>query len=86
MGERVGVAVSLAPGASATEQDIMKVVEPRLRAPARPVIVWVSEGPLPRNANGKVIKTEVKAIVQEIWNRENRAAQFVRREKVHAKL
>jgi acyl-CoA synthetase (AMP-forming)/AMP-acid ligase II len=85
MGERVGVAVSLAPGASADEQDIMRVVAPRLRAPARPVIVWVSPEPLPRNANGKVLKNEVKAIVQDIWKRENRVEQFLRRS-VQAKL
>jgi len=86
MGERVGVAVSLAPGASATEEEIMKTVEPRLRSPARPVIVWVSPEPLPRNANGKILKTDVKVIVQDIWKKENRAAKYAKREPVRAKL
>lgn len=78
MGERVGVAVVLVPGTTATEKEIMDAVAPRLRAPARPAIVLVSREPLPRNANGKLVKTEVKAMVQDLWRRESRAAQYVR--------
>lgn len=78
MGERVGVAVSLAPGVQATEKEIMQVAAPRLRSPARPVIVLVSREPLPRNASGKILKNDVKALVHEMWKRENRTAQYVR--------
>lgn len=46
MGEQVGVAVSLAPGAQADSASISKVVEPRLRRVARPVIVLVLDEPL----------------------------------------
>jgi acyl-CoA synthetase (AMP-forming)/AMP-acid ligase II len=46
LGERVGAAVSLAPGASATEKEILAAVEARLRHPARPVIVIVYNEPL----------------------------------------
>ncbi|WOO76507.1 putative 4-coumarate--CoA ligase 3 [Vanrija pseudolonga] len=67
LGERVGVAISLAPGATATSEDIIKTVSPRLRYPARPVIVVVSGDLLPRNANGKLLKTEIKKIVQAEW-------------------
>lgn len=66
LGERVGIAVSLAPGASATSHDILKTVEPRLRHPARPAIVLVLDL-LPRNANGKIVKSDVKKIVHAEW-------------------
>lgn len=46
MGERVGVCVSLAPGAQATPQSIMQQAEKRLRHPARPAIVLVLDEPL----------------------------------------
>lgn len=46
LGERVGVAVSLAPGATATPESIAEAVFPRLRYPARPAVVLVSKGPL----------------------------------------
>lgn len=45
-GERVGVAVSLAPGATATAESILDKVEPLLRHPARPAILVVSDAPL----------------------------------------
>ena len=87
MGERVGVAVTLAPGASATEKEILAAVAPRLRYPARPVIVVVSETPLPRNANGKILKHEVRSFVREVWEREARAKEFaVAPKEVRAKL
>jgi len=41
MGERVGVAVTLAPGKKATPQSIVAAVEPRLRYAARPAIVVI---------------------------------------------
>lgn len=41
LGERVGLGVSLAPGASATPASIIAEAEKRLRHPARPVIVVI---------------------------------------------
>jgi acyl-CoA synthetase (AMP-forming)/AMP-acid ligase II len=41
LGERVGVGVSLAPGAAATPESIIAEAEKRLRHPARPVIVVI---------------------------------------------
>ncbi|WOO76932.1 3-[(3aS,4S,7aS)-7a-methyl-1,5-dioxo-octahydro-1H-inden-4-yl]propanoyl:CoA ligase [Vanrija pseudolonga] len=63
LGELVGVAVSLAPGATATEADLLATVKPKLRYPAQPVIIYVSNEPLPRNANGKPVKLDIKKIV-----------------------
>ncbi|KLT41561.1 acetyl-CoA synthetase-like protein [Cutaneotrichosporon oleaginosum] len=76
MGERVGAMVSLAPGATATPESIMAEVFPRLRHAARPVIVLVRPEPLPRNANGKIIKTDVKKIVGEQWKEEQPRAKL----------
>lgn len=46
MGERVGAMVSLAPGATATPEEILRMVAPRLRHAARPVIALVHPEPL----------------------------------------
>jgi acyl-CoA synthetase (AMP-forming)/AMP-acid ligase II len=46
LGERVGAGVSLAPGATATEEEVIAAVQARLRHPARPVIVVVFKGTL----------------------------------------
>jgi acyl-CoA synthetase (AMP-forming)/AMP-acid ligase II len=67
MGELVAVGVSLAPGVSATPESIIAEAEKRLRYPARPVFVVVWDGELPHNANGKLVKNEIKEIVQKKW-------------------
>lgn len=72
LGELVAVAVSLNPGAKATPEDIIETVRPRVRAHARPVFVYVSDEPLPRNANGKLIKTEIKKTVQALFAQKKR--------------
>lgn len=46
LGEEVAVAVSLAPGATATAESIIALAAPRLRSPARPVFVHVHHEPL----------------------------------------
>ncbi|WOO80581.1 3-[(3aS,4S,7aS)-7a-methyl-1,5-dioxo-octahydro-1H-inden-4-yl]propanoyl:CoA ligase [Vanrija pseudolonga] len=66
LGERVGVAVTLAPGATATPGDILASAEPRLRHAARPAVVVILPT-LPRNASGKVVKTDVKKVVGRVW-------------------
>lgn len=43
LGELVAVAVSLAPGAKTTPEEIMNAAAPRLRRDARPVFVWISD-------------------------------------------
>jgi acyl-CoA synthetase (AMP-forming)/AMP-acid ligase II len=67
LGELVGVAVSLAPGATATEASILEKVTPHLRYPARPVIALVLDEPLPRNANGKIVKADVRKLVRAAY-------------------
>ncbi|GMK59753.1 hypothetical protein CspeluHIS016_0803590 [Cutaneotrichosporon spelunceum] len=69
LGELVAIAVSLNPGAKATPEHIMEVAHSRLRSPARPVFVYLADGPLPRNANGKLIKTEIKKTMQGLYAR-----------------
>lgn len=72
LGECVGVAVSLAPGATATPESIAETVFPRLRYPARPAVVMVSKTPLPWNASQKILKSEVKKMVLEVWEAQGR--------------
>lgn len=80
LGEEVAVAVSLKPGHSATAEEIRQLAHGRLRSHARPVFVVVYDELLPRNYNGKIIKTEVKKTVQELYKKHKES------EKVKAKL
>ena len=61
LGEEVGAAVHLAPGTSATEQELRDWVAQRLAAFKVPVRIWFLDDPLPRNANGKIMKRDLKA-------------------------
>ncbi|KAL1405668.1 hypothetical protein Q8F55_009307 [Vanrija albida] len=70
LGERVGLGVSLAPRATATPESIIAEADKRLRYPARPVVCVIFPDGLPINANGKVLKNEVKDIVGEQWKRQ----------------
>lgn len=82
LGERVGLGVSLAPGATATPESIIEEANKRLRHPARPVVVviyadglreykhHVCTDYLAMNANGKVLKNEVKEVVQAQWKKQ----------------
>ncbi|KAL1406692.1 hypothetical protein Q8F55_008398 [Vanrija albida] len=72
MGERVAVAVSLAPGATATAEEIQAAVRPRLRHVAHPAIVVIWPEPLPRNANRKILKADIKKVVHGHWDAQGR--------------
>jgi steroid-24-oyl-CoA synthetase len=61
LGEEVGAVVHLAPGLSASEAELQRWVGERLAAFKVPVRIWFFEEPLPRNANGKIMKRELKA-------------------------
>ena len=61
LGEEVGAVVHLAPGLSASEAELQGWVGERLAAFKVPVRIWFFEDPLPRNANGKIMKRELKA-------------------------
>lgn len=73
LGELVAVAVTLAPGAQATPESIIRAAFPRLRHAARPAFVMIFEEDLPRSASGKVLKKEIKEIVGAEWARLKRA-------------
>ena len=64
LGEEPGAVVTLKPGASATEQELRAFVAERLAAFKVPVKVAFWPETLPRNANGKILKTELKKVFE----------------------
>jgi acyl-CoA synthetase (AMP-forming)/AMP-acid ligase II len=62
LGEEPVAVVHLAPGASATEAELQDWVRARLAGFKVPVQVRFASGVLPRNANGKILKTELRAL------------------------
>ncbi len=60
LGEEPYAFVTLKPGLSASEDDLRRFVAARLAAFKVPVAVSFSNEPLVRNANGKILKTELK--------------------------
>jgi long-chain acyl-CoA synthetase len=54
--------VTLKPGAEASEAELQAHVAQRLAAFKTPVRVLMSREPLPRNANGKILKTQLRAL------------------------
>jgi long-chain acyl-CoA synthetase len=63
LGEEPAAAVTLKPGGSASEDDIKAFVAARLAAFKVPVKVTFWPEPLPRNANGKILKHEIKKLL-----------------------
>jgi long-chain acyl-CoA synthetase len=62
LGEEPAAVVHLAPGASASEAELQDWVRTRLAAFKVPVRVVFCEETLPRNANGKILKRDLKAL------------------------
>jgi len=62
LGEEPAAVVHLAPGHSASEQDLRAWVAARLAAYKVPVAIRFHSETLPRNANGKILKRELKAL------------------------
>ena len=62
LGEEPAACVTLKPGATVTEDELRAFVAARLAAFKVPVEVRFFADPLPRNANGKILKTELKAV------------------------
>ncbi len=60
LGELVGAAIVLAPGATLTEDELRADLAGRIAAFKVPERVWILDQPLPRNANGKFVKRELK--------------------------
>jgi long-chain acyl-CoA synthetase len=62
LGEEPGAVVTLKPGAEATERELRAFVAERLAAFKVPVKVVFWPETLPRNANGKILKNELKQL------------------------
>ena len=60
LGEEVAAAVVLVPGAEFSEGDLAAHLEGRLARYKHPRYVWLLDEPLPRNANGKFLKRELR--------------------------
>jgi long-chain acyl-CoA synthetase len=64
LGEEPAAVVTLKPGAHASEQELRAFVADRLAAFKVPVKIAFWHETLPRNANGKILKPEVKKILE----------------------
>ena len=62
LGEEPAAVVHLAPGMSASEEELKALVRGRLAVFKTPVRVLFMDTPLPRNANGKVMKGELRKL------------------------
>ncbi|HET6537758.1 MAG TPA: class I adenylate-forming enzyme family protein [Sphingopyxis sp.] len=62
LGEEPAAVVHLAPGMTATEAELQQWVRERIAAFKVPVAIRFSADMLPRNANGKILKKDLKAI------------------------
>ncbi len=60
LGEEVGAVVQLKPGKSATEAELRAHVAGQLAAFKVPVEIQFQTEPLPRNANGKILKADLR--------------------------
>ncbi|MGZ8999444.1 MAG: class I adenylate-forming enzyme family protein, partial [Allosphingosinicella sp.] len=62
LGEEPAAVVHLAPGTEANEAELKAWVRERLAVFKTPVRILFLPDPLPRNANGKIMKKELKAL------------------------
>ncbi|MDD9828093.1 MAG: AMP-binding protein [Deltaproteobacteria bacterium] len=60
LGEEVGAVVALSPGRSADEAELRKHAAAQLASFKVPVRIEIRSEPLPRNANGKILKRQLK--------------------------
>jgi acyl-CoA synthetase (AMP-forming)/AMP-acid ligase II len=65
LGEEPAAVVHLAPGTSATEAELRAWVAERLAKFKVPVRILFSEETLPRNANGKILKKDLKSLFEK---------------------
>jgi len=66
LGEEPAAVVHLAPGSSASEQELQEWVGARLAAFKVPRRILFREETLPRNANGKILKRDLKSLFEGI--------------------
>ena len=62
LGEEPGAVVCLTPGTNATQEELRAFVAERLAAFKVPVRVLFQTEPLPRNPNGKILKSELRRL------------------------
>jgi acyl-CoA synthetase (AMP-forming)/AMP-acid ligase II len=65
LGEEPAAAVHLAPGMEASEEELKVWIAKRLAIFKTPVRVLFLDEPLPRNANGKIMKKELKLLFEQ---------------------
>ena len=65
LGEEPAAVVHFAPGTSATEAELQQWVRDRLAAFKVPVRIIFCEETLPRNANGKILKKDLKSLFED---------------------
>ena len=65
LGEEPAAVVTLKPGAHASADELRATVAARLAAFKVPVEVRFWDGPLPRNANGKIVKSDLRKLFAE---------------------
>jgi long-chain acyl-CoA synthetase len=65
LGEEPAAVVTLKPGAEATEEELRAFVAERLAAFKVPVEILIRHETLPRNPNGKILKSELKKLFVE---------------------
>ncbi|MBV8238346.1 MAG: acyl--CoA ligase [Sphingomonas sp.] len=65
LGEEPAAVVHLAPGSSATEAELQAWVRERLAAFKVPVAIRFSPETLPRNANGKILKRDLRMLFED---------------------
>ena len=66
LGEEPAAAVALKPGAALTETDLLAWAAGRMAAYKRPVRILIHDGPLPRNANGKILKGDLRRLMLDL--------------------
>ena len=64
MGEEVAAAVMLRPGEAATIEELRETVAAHLASFKVPRFIWLFDTPLPRNASGKLLRRELRALLQ----------------------
>jgi long-chain acyl-CoA synthetase len=64
LGEEPGAVVTLKPGETADEAELQAYVRARLAGFKTPVRILFRHEPLPRNANGKILKPELKRLFE----------------------
>ena len=60
LGEVPGMAIHVRPGAALSADDVREIVRERLAAFKVPEYIWFLDDPIPRNANGKFLKRELR--------------------------